>query len=106
MASLAAFGLTASLPSSRSAALRRQALLASRVSAGSHAPQAGAAPGLPHSKGGGEEHRARHARASEKAVAGGHRGAKEEAHNRGQARAAPAPSAEHIMSRTRLKRRA
>ena len=56
MASMAAFRLTAALPSSRCAAARPQALQASKVGAGSPDPQAGAAPGLPSSKGGGQEH--------------------------------------------------
>jgi hypothetical protein len=42
----------AALPSSRCAAARPQALQASRASAGSHGPQAGATPELPPSKGG------------------------------------------------------
>jgi hypothetical protein len=55
MASMAAFRPRAALPSSRCAAARPQALLASKVSADSPDPQAGAAPGLPSSKGGVDE---------------------------------------------------
>jgi hypothetical protein len=60
MASMAAFRLTAALPSSRCAAARPQLLQASRVSASSLDPQAGAAPGLLHSKGGVDEQGGRH----------------------------------------------